>query len=118
MKITDLDSMTDIGKVSDALWGSGNIFTETYTITEVDYGVAFADAGALAFGENTFAATYTTAYAAESESNTKFLTKTTFKGGAYARATAMAVDDGGVSISTSENYSEYTHKSYYISAGF
>ena len=117
MKITDLDSMTDVDKVNNALKGSGSTFTEAYTIAEVDYGFAYADAGALAFGEHTLAATHTTAYVAESERNTNFLTKTTFKGVAYAGATAIAVDDG-VSISTSESYAEYTHKGYYVSAGF
>ncbi|MEM1252309.1 MAG: hypothetical protein AAGI69_07735 [Cyanobacteria bacterium P01_H01_bin.21] len=117
MKITDLDSMTDIDKVSNDLQGSGTTFTEAYTVTEVNYGVAFADAGAFSFGENTFTTAHTTAYAAKSERNTNFLTKTTFKGVAYAGATAIAVDDG-VSISTSKSYSEYTHKGYYISAGF
>ena len=117
MKITDLDSMIDVDKISNNLQGSGTIFTEAYTITEVNNDFAFADAGALAFGKNTLATTYTTAYAAKSERNTNFLTKTTFKGVAYAGATAIAVDDG-VSISTSKSYSEYTRKSYYISAGF
>ncbi|MBT9314452.1 hypothetical protein [Leptothoe spongobia] len=118
MKITDLDYVRDIDTVSNGPKGSGVTFTETYAITQVDNDFAFAEAGAFAFGENTFADTNTAVYAKKSKSKTKFLTKTTFEGAAYAEATAIATDSDGSSIKTSKSYSKKSHKGYYISAGF
>jgi len=118
MKIIDLECIRDIDEESNVLTGGGTTFTEAYTITQVDNDFAFAEAGAFAFGENTLADTNTVAYAKKNKSHTKFLTKTTFKGAAYAQATAIAADSDGISIKTSKSYSEKTHKGYYISAGF
>lgn len=116
MRIDDLDHLNDIDDVGDRAVGAGTTFTASYTVAAVDYGIAFSQADAFAFGENTLTSTSATAYVDESKSSTQYLTKTTFYGEAKAEATAIASQAGSIDISSSQSYAEYSYTGYYVSA--
>lgn len=118
MEIQDLSYLRTVSPVFEEIEGQGITFTTTYSIAVVDYGFAFAEADAFALGENTYADTFATAFAAETYTQTSYLTKTTFDGAAYATAEAIAQDNDSYSYSKSESTSVLSYKSYKLVAGY
>lgn len=118
MVITDLDYLVLADCESLSCFGEEGIyFTGAYAIAATDEGLSIAEAGAIAFGENTYTSADTYAYAAEDESSTNFLTSTTYEGVAEAEAVAYAGDgEDSYSYQSVTSYSEYSSETYVVVA--
>lgn len=118
MEIKNLDHFQPSCSFDGQVIGAGTTLATTYSIATVDYGYAFADAYAFAFGENTLANTHATAHTSWNQTHTSYLTKSVFKGGAYSWGEAIAADDNSFSYSKSESSATFISRSYSLTIGF
>ena len=114
MLINDLGYLETADDIDTDLRGAGAVFTGASTVTSVDYGIAFAEAEGIAFGEDTLTNAHTATNVAKDDSSTNSLNKSTFYGEATAEAQAIAIDGSSVSVNSSSSYSEYDSKSYQV----
>ena len=117
MIISDLD-YGDIEPVSEKnriVVGMGSTWAETYTVTSAGPGLGTADAGALGYGQESFAGTNTSVNVYESHTTKGYKTESTYSTNAEAIAVAMAGNSHNVSVDISESISEYYSHSIEVS---
>lgn len=113
MLIIDLDYVELVCDTATHLSGGRRrSSTDTYAVTVAQKGFAFADAGAIALGDDSLADTTTSTSVSEQYSSRGSLTKVKYDSLAEAEAIAISEDDNSLNQSTST--SRYSFKGYYV----